>query len=311
MMKKFTLGNLLCLPLIALFSASIFAEAGEGGGGIRMEDDLGVWAELSAPPQRIVSLAPSNTELLFALGLGDRLVGVTAFCDYPDSARAIDKVADYNSMSIEKILAAKPDLVLAARGNDREGLQTLRLAGLQVFALDIQTIDQLLVAVGRVGALGGVESRAAVLSKDLEERVQKIRARVDSLDERPRVMWGYLGEPIYTAGAHTMIDDVFRTAGGNNVGSLAPGAWPQVGLETVVAWAPEVIITTAHGGSPEELRQKVQQMRQTAGWKSIPAVREGRVYFIDGDLLNRPGPRLIDALEKVAYMLHPEMFARP
>lgn len=121
-------------------------------------------------------------------------------------------------------------------------------------------------------------------------------------------MWGYWGEPVYTAGPGTMIDDVFSAAGGTNVGRQTTEAWPQVGLETIVAWAPEVIIASypPQLSDPEKLKEDLQQLRQRAGWKEVPAVKQGRIYYIDGDLLNRPGPRLVDALEQVAALLHPQ-----
>jgi len=281
--------------------------------GVKLQDDLGMEVELGSPPQRIVSLAPSNTELLFALGLGEKVVGVTEVCTYPEAVLEIEKVADYNSISVEKIVAAKPDLVLAARGNNMEGVESLRKLGIKVFGLDIQSIDQLLRAIERLGQLCGAEPQAARLKKELEGRVQKVTATVASLEERPRVMWGYWGDPVYTAGARTMIDDVFHLAGGINVGRQAKGAWPQVGLEAIVSWAPEVIITTyhPHAGDPVELGKDIERLQQTDGWKSLPAVRQGRVYFVDPDLLLRPGPRLIDALEQVAACLHPEALAAP
>lgn len=278
---------------------------------LAVEDDLGQEVELPSPPQRIVSLAPSNTELLFALGLGERVVGVTRFCNYPEAAQRIEKVADYNAMSVEKIAALKPDLVLAARGNDLEGLATLRRIGIPVFALDVQSISQLLAAVERVGRLCGVEEQARQLGQGLKARVERVRAKVDSAQTRPRVMWGYWGEPIFTAGAGTMIDDLFALAGGINVGRQAPGAWPQVSLETVIAWAPEVIIAAASMGDSGEFRAELERLREMDGWKSLPAVQQGRIYAIDGDLLTRPGPRLIEALEQVAACLHPEVFREP
>jgi len=126
------------------------------------------------------------------------------------------------------------------------------------------------------------------------------------------VMWGYWGEPVYTAGAGTMIDDIFTQAGGINVGRQAPGTWPQVGLETVVVWAPEVIITTYHPQSPEPevLQADVETLRKTDGWKEVPAVEQGRIHYIDADVLNRPGPRMVEALEEVARLLHPELEGR-
>lgn len=287
-----------------------------GGTGLRAEsnsfvDDQGQVVQLEGAPQRIVSLAPNITEILFAIGLGDRVVGVTEFCTFPKGAQAVEKVAGFNTLSVEKIIAAKADLVLASRGNDREGVETLRKMGVPVFGVEIQSIEQLLERIERLGKLGGVEEQATALRQALEKRVGQVRARVDSLEERPRVMWGYLGEPVYTAGGNTMIDDVFELAGGTNVGRLAPGAWPQVSLETMVSWAPEVIITTDNMGEERAFEKKLEEMRRTDGWKSLPAMRDRRVYNIDGDLLNRAGPRLIDALEQIAALLHPEAFDRP
>lgn len=275
---------------------------------IKLADDLGNEVAFTNPPQRIVSLAPSNTELLFAIGLGGKLVGVTDYCNFPEAANKIERVAGFNTLSAEKVVAVKPDLVVASRGNDQEGVETLRKLGIPVFVLDIQTLDQMLTAVERLGKLGGVEAPAARVKKDLAGRVEQVRKRVATQVERPKVMWGYWGEPVYTAGPRTMIDDVFSTAGGTNVARQATEAWPQVGLETIVAWAPEVIIASypPQLSDPEKLKEDLQQLRQRAGWKEVPAVKQGRIYYIDGDLLNRPGPRLVDALEQVAALLHPQ-----
>ena len=302
-------GRLAVLVLIFWSSA---------GGGVTVagpvEDDLGMALELPELPRRIVSLAPSNTEVLFALGLGDALVGVTEYCNYPPAAQAIEKVAGYSSISVEQVLAVKPDLVVAARGNQLEGLETLRSMGIPVFALDVQSVDQLLSAVQRLGRITGTERAAEALRQDWQQRVSRVRATVDSLAARPRVMWGSWGGPVYTAGRGSMVYDVFRLAGGVNVGRAASGRWPQVGLETIVSWAPEVIVTTlmsgdeaAAGTMPEE----IARLRTMDGWKSLPAVRNGRVHYLEPDLLMRAGPRMIDAIEQVAALLHPAAFARP
>lgn len=275
------------------------------GARAELVDDQGRTVALPGPPQRIVSLSPGNTELLFALNAADRLVGVTGFCDYPEAARQIDRVAEFSTVSLESIIAARPDLVVAARGNPRDPLETLRRMGIPVFALDIQDIDQLLEAIQRLGRLIDAPEEAAALRTALEQRVKAVRARSEALAWRPRVMWGHWSEPIYTAGANTIIDAVFTAAGGINVGRQAPGAWPQVSLETLVDWAPDVIVTTVHPGAanPPDMTAVVARLQQTDGWKTVPAVRHGHVVYIDADLLNRPGPRLIDSLEEMSAVL--------
>ena len=281
--------------------------------GRRAVDDLGVEVVLDRSPQRIVSLAPNNTEFLFALGLGGRIVGVTNACDYPPEVDAIDEVAGYNTLNIEKIVAVEPDLVVAIRGNDLEGIKALEELGINVFSLEIQTVEQMLLAILRLGALTGTEEAAEDLRNKLQHRIRQVRRRVLAQDERPRIMWGGWSETVYTAGKGTMIDDVFRLAGGLNAGRAASGAWPQVGLETIIGWSPEVIITTylpkAEGQTPEEvIGREVKRLQVTDGWRALPAVQKERIYFVDGDWLLRPGPRLVDALERIARLLHPTAF---
>ena len=143
-------------------------------------------------------------------------------------------------------------------------------------------------------------------------RLAQLNAGADSLEARPRVMWGYWGETIFTAGKGNIIDDVINLAGGLNVGRAAPGSWPQISLETVVSWAPEVIITTylPNSAFPNKLEFEIQGLRGRDGWKSLPAVRNGRIYYLESDWLMRPGPRLLDALEYLAVLLHPQTFRR-
>ncbi len=282
-------------------------------GATGVKDDLGIEVGLATSPQRIISLAPNNTELLFALGLGEKLVGVTEYCDYPEAAQSIDRVGGYSTMSVEKIVAADPDLVVGARGNDPEGLETLRQMEIKVFALDIQTVDQLLLAVQRLGALTGAEAQAEILRQAWKRRVEQVKAAVDTLAERPGVLWGYWGETVYTAGKGNVIDDVIHLAGGENVGRAAPGTWPQVSVETIVSWAPQVIVTTYLPGHAGEdfLQKEIARLQGMDGWKSVSAVRKGRIYYVESDWLMRPGPRLIDALEQMAALFHPGEFKEP
>lgn len=269
-----------------------------------MRDDLGEVFDLKAIPQRVVSLAPSNTELLYALGLGDRLVGVTEYCNYPPAAQSVAQVAGFNSVNLEKIALVRPDLVLAIRGNDMESLRSLRQLGIPVFSLDIQSLEGVGAALRRVGQLLGVAQRGHALADSLDVRIAAVRSRAAGARVRPTAMWGFWGDPIYTAGAQTMIDDVLNAAGGDNVGRRAQGAWPQISLETVVMWSPDILFTTHVPGGSQNLAAEVERLQQTDGWKLIPAVRHRRVYYVEGDWLLRPGPRLVDALEHIAECMH-------
>lgn len=295
----------VCLLLSAGPVSRLNAQTPPGPATLKAVDDRGVDVELERRPQRLVSLAPSNTELLFALGLGPLLVGVTEYCDYPAEAVSIAHVASYSDLSVERVMAAKPDLVVAARGNDLEGLRSLQQLGIPTFAVDTQTIPSLLGAVARLGRLIGVEAAADSLANHLRARVEGVHESVRGRPggHRPKVMWGYWSDPIYTAGPGSLIDHLIHEAGGINVAAEAPVRWPQISLESVVAWAPEVLVTThlpaAFAGMPAE----IETLRSSTGWRSIPAVRNGHVYHIEADLLTRPGPRIVEGLEQLAAIL--------
>ena len=202
-------------------------------------------------------------------------------------------------------MAAHPDLVLAARGNDLEGLKSLQLLGVPAVALDIQTIPELLSAVGSVGRLLGVTAAADSLALGLGARVATISASVQDIPtaQRPRVMWGYWGDPIITAGPGSLIDHLIREAGGINVAGEAPVRWPQISLESVVDWAPEVLVTTHLPAEFSTMSAEIEKLRAMDGWRSIPAVRNGHVYHMEANILTRSGPRMVDGLERLAAIL--------
>ncbi len=295
---------LLCLLSILLKSLPVSA------GPEAVVDDLGIEVRLATEPRRIVSLAPSNTELLFALGLGDRVVGVTRFCNYPPAAQDIDAVAGFSDLSVEMIAAVRPDLVIASRGNDPESLETVRQMGVPVFALANNSVADVIESARRIGRLTGWQQQANALAMDLQLRVDQVRDLVmaDSLSAPPRVLWGYVGDPIYTAGAGSIIDDVIATAGGVNLGREAGPGWPQISLETVANWRVEVLLTSLQVGAEgpaAAVAAELAQMRQLDGWRQLPCVTSGRLLHIDADVLTRAGPRIIAAVELLAAQLHP------
>lgn len=273
-------------------------------------DDLGAEVLLTSEPLRIVSLAPSNTELLFAMGLGARVVGVTRYCNYPPEAAEIEEVAGFSDLSVEMIAAVRPDLVVASRGNDPESLETVRQLGVPVFALANNSVAEVIESVRRLGRLTGQQEVAEALSLSLQARIDSVTQRVvaDSATAPVRVLWGFVGDTIYTAGAGSIIDDVIQTAGGVNLGREAGEGWPQVSLETVVNWRVEVLLTSLHlgeGSLADAIEAELARMRSLDGWRQLPAVASGGLVHIDADVLTRPGPRSVDAVELLAEKLHP------
>jgi|DewCreStandDraft_1066081.scaffolds.fasta_scaffold02073_5 iron complex transport system substrate-binding protein len=274
---------------------------------LTLRDDLGRSVTLRQPPQRIVSLAPSNTEVLYALGLGDRVVGVDRFSDYPPEARGKPKVGGMVDPDYERILSLRPDLVLATGGVQRPVVEKLESLGVPVFALHPQTVEGVLDSILTVARLGGVTRKGWEVVAKLRGRIRAVTLKTGKipLSRRPTVFWIIWPEPLMTAGPRTFIHSLITLAGGRNIaGDLAgPRDYPLYSMEELVARDPDVIIATtdAHGA--------VGKLSEKPGWRRLRAVRAGRVYFVDPDLVHRPGPRLVDGLEAIARLLHPPLFS--
>ncbi len=275
---------------------------------LKLADALGDTLTLHAYPKRIISLAPSNTELLFAVGAGSRVVGVTDYCNYPPQAAWKPKIGGFSDASLELIVSKQPDLVLGARFNPQESLDGLRRFNIPVFVLAPSTVDETLSALLQVGRITGQDEAAARLEAALVVRVQAIKEAVDEIPvhARPRVLWGKLSAPMYTAGPGSFIDDLIRLAGGGSIVHDASANWPRVGLETIVDRNPQVIVVSST--PPPKIGEALNRLRKTPGWKKIDAVISGRIYHINLDLLGRPGPRLVDGLERLAHAFHPDRF---
>ncbi|NLG79976.1 MAG: cobalamin-binding protein [Firmicutes bacterium] len=270
------------------------------GGGITVTDDLGRNVVLPRPPERIISIAPSNTEILFALGLGDRVIGVTDSCDYPVEAKAKPKVGSVQ-LDYEKIIAMRPDLVVAVGSLQRQAVTRLSELGVTVLAVDPKTIEGVLRAITLIGKATGREDRASEIVRGLSARMERITQRLASLkpSERPRVFVEIWNEPLMTAGPGTFIDELVTAAGGQNIAHDAKSEWPEFSPEAVIERDPEVVILTNFNRSEALARR---------AWHGISAYRTGRVYEVHPDLLVRPGPRLADGLETLARLFHPELF---
>lgn len=264
-------------------------------------DSLGVEVRVARRPERIVSLAPSHTETLFAIGAGDRVVGVTEECNYPPEAASLEKMGPYTAISAEKLVAAKPDLVLAAMGNPRAVIDQIRDLGITVYAEDPSTYDDVVGWVRTLGGLTGCREGAAKVCAALEAAREEVAAASGArTSPKPAVLFVVHLETentLWLPGRGTYIDDMIRLAGGRNVAGDQKG-WPAMGLEALVASRPGVIIGTHKTGeSPAKAESEfVARLREMGGWRSMPAVREGRVYLVDADSCLRPGPRLAEVV---------------
>lgn len=276
------------------------ARAVSPGGGfpVTVRDSLGQRVTLARPPGRIISLAPNLTEILFALGAGGRVVGVTGYCNYPPEALRLPKIGGMIDPSPEKILALQPDLVLGGRGNPPRVLQALRQAGITVVAIDPeQNIPAVLDAIELVGRLAGREPAARRLVAEMRRRIAAVEARVRPIPiaGRPLTILQYGDNPIQAAGAGTFGDQVIRAAGGRNLVGDFKG-YPQLSPELVIIRDPEVILVTS--------RQRGQAISSRPGFSRVRAVRERRIYLLNEDIVSRPGPRIVDAVEQVYRLLH-------
>jgi len=255
----------------------------------------------TTPPARVVSLAPSITEIVYALGAGDRLVGVCAQCDYPAAAARLPRVGGYLVPSVEAVVAARPDVVLVVPSpGNRDAVRAVEQAGVRVVVVQDRTLADLWASMRAVGAALGLADVGERLVADVQRRLEAVRERVAGLPPR-RVLLVVGHTPLVVAGHGTLQDELVSAAGGVNVAGDTGGVWPQISLELVVARAPEVIVDAAMG--TEEGRHDL-----FAGLATVPAVRDGRVVAFAGEAIFRAGPRVPDAARALAAAIHPEAF---
>ncbi|MGQ9575959.1 MAG: ABC transporter substrate-binding protein [Thermoguttaceae bacterium] len=265
-------------------------------------------ASPNSPPGklRIVSLAPSTTEMLFALDLGDCLVGVTDCCDYPPQARRIPCVGGFGAPNLERLLALCPDLVVAA-GLENPGIaDLLRRSGIQVIELRIRSFEELFAALRHIAHAAGRPHQADQLVAQMQAELNALADRFATVprDQLPRVFVELWDDPLMTVGGTSFLDEVISRAGGINVAHELPQPYPHVSPEKVIQWNPDVIVLGHATGSAKA----AAQMATRIGWARISAVQHGRIIDqIAPDLMLRPGPRLIDGVKALADLLHPGM----
>lgn len=282
-----------------------------GNGNATITDDAGLLVVLPESSERIVSLAPSNTEILGALGLMNRTVGVTEYCNYPSEALNRTTVGGFSTVNLEKVVALKPDLVLAAPSNGKETVERLRSLGLTVIVLDPRDIDGIFSTIRLVGTATGTKDRADALVQDLETRLETVRNRTSCAGgSAPTVAHVVWYDPIWVSGNGTYQDEVIRRAGGVNA---FPGveSWGTVTLEDFLIADPDYILVNGGSGMGNystETNEVLNYFRNDARLSRLQAVRENHLILVDSDSLSRGGPRIVDAVEQVAGSIHPECY---
>ncbi|MBM7581611.1 iron complex transport system substrate-binding protein [Caldicoprobacter guelmensis] len=267
----------------------------------KFTDFLGREVTVEKEPQRIVSLAPSITELIYALGAGDKVVGVTSFDNYPPEVQNVPKVGDFNAPNVEAIIAQKPDIILASSLSGKDKMESLQQStGIPVAVLEAKNIQQIYESIELISKLTGTQDKGQQVIKEMQDKIHEISSKTKDL---PKVKVFYLLDinGNWTAGKGSFIDELITLAGGENIAADAGAEWVQYSLEELVKKNPDVIIMSAYAG-------KIDDVKNAQGYKDTNAVKNGKVYMISNDdIVSRASNRIVLGLEEIAKILHPEV----
>jgi len=265
-------------------------------------DLAGQMVALVKEPQTIISLAPSNTEIVYALGASEKLIAVTNFCDYPAEAKSKDKVGDLMNLNLEKVIKLSPELVLASTQLLPEKRKILEDAHISVAVTEGTSLAQTIESIILIGRLINREAKAKEIASQLEQSIAHIKAKTEKL-ARPKVYYivsfGQYGN--WTCGKGSFMDELISLAGGENVAHNLNQPWAEFSLEKLVTLDPDILLAGKYSGPIENIKNE-------AGYRELTAVKEGRLYVLDDNLTSRPGPRLADGLALIAKTIHPEVF---
>ncbi|MGC8943841.1 MAG: helical backbone metal receptor [Caldisericia bacterium] len=262
----------------------------------RIKDDLGSEITFYEKPKRIISLAPSNTEILFSLGLNKEIIGVTEYCDYPDDAKKKEKIGGFSNPNLEKIYTLKPDFVFGIRGNPKDTLINLKKLNINVLAFDPKNVDELFDLILKIGKLVDKREEANNLVSGMKEKKDLIIKKSESLKKK-KVYLEIWNNPYMSVGENTYLNNLIEEVGGINIAKKAKGDWPILSQESIITENPEVIIIAYMG-------QNIEEILNRPGWENIDAVKNKRIYYINPDLIFRLGPRIIDGMEELFNLIH-------
>jgi iron complex transport system substrate-binding protein len=301
--------KIFMLTLLAMLLAACGPAAAPGARPTTLTDGIGRTVTVDLPAQRILSLAPANTEMLFAVGAGSQVVGRDSYSDYPPDAKTVPDIGGMvGTLNTELLLSKKPDLVLASPLTPPEQIADLDKAGLRTYVMpNPKSFDDLYANLETIGKLTGREKEAGTLVDSLKARVKAVTDKVANVTDKPIVYYELdATDPTapYTSGPDTFVDLLIRTAGGENFGANLKGDWVQVSVETLLTRQPDFIVlgdNTYGGVTPAQVKAR-------AGWEALNAVKQDKIVIFDDNTVSRPGPRLVDGLETMAKLLHPELF---
>jgi iron complex transport system substrate-binding protein len=267
---------------------------------ITVTDDTGETFTFDSAAERVISIAPSNTEILFALGAGGKLIGDTEYCNYPEEALAIENVGGFSTVDVERIIELDPDVVFGTSGHE-EIREQLSQAGIAVVLFKATDVDKILDNIRTVGEVVGMKSEADALVADMSATIEEVSTAAADIAARKTVFYMIWNDPLMSAGSGTFIDAVISLAGGENIAGESESAWPMFDMETLILADPDVIILAPHGSSGITR----EQLMGDPTYAALSAVQEGAVFELtDGDTILRAGPRIVTALQEVYGMLY-------
>lgn len=300
-MKKHIMLLISCIMVFNLFGCVGSQQHAEPGdtGKIEIVDFKGRSVVLDKKPRKIVSLSPSNTEILFALGAGDKVVGITSFCDYPEEAKKIERMGDYEGPNIELIRKAQPDVVLAGYVQE-ETVKMLEKMGIPVVISEAESFEAIYHSISLIGEITGTETEAEKIIKGMKDKIAEIQAKIKD-KEKPRVFYVVWKDPLTTAGSRTFINDVIKAAGGINVAEKVE-SWAIYSAEEMIKDNPDMLIAALHSTDEGMTREDLSRDRI---FSMLECVKQGKVYVMpDDNIISRPGPRIVLAIEDMARVLY-------
>ena len=303
LLRQVFLKKMIRKSLLFAFLINLLLNIPVQGGERLLIDEIGRKMKIPNSAKRIISLAPSITEILFALGLNEEIAGVTDFCDYPEAASNKPRIGGFIDPSIEKIVSLNPELIIGTRdGNRMETIHRLNDLGFSVYVVNTKGFDGVIKTIKNIGEVVGRVNQSREITKKIMINKDDVVTRTRSL-RKPKVFFQVGYAPIVTVGKDTLADDLIRLAGGRSISENESLNYPTYSIENILSKAPEIIIVSSMNSKTDYLNL----VKMWQNWKSIPAVKKKAIYVVDSNLVDRPTPRIVEGLEALAKMIHPEI----